>query len=418
VSTVYKPARYSLEHSTSRPYTIVMKDGKADDRCPYHPNNCIGHLTSYRGMIFLPDWMTPSSKTEVNPLIVLRQHCITGRAPYSTYVSSVMSLLRGKTGYVRSTSRMTVEGSIRMVISPSNECTGSHVHVPSLIATNCMVPVLNGGVWSSIPLSECTYGILVRQPCMWTGGIQPVIIKVTRPIDEDNTRNDVNASLRIPLSMCGPYGADFDGDEMTLIGIKGYQSEQECSAFNWNHDSYSPYVESDYIDIVHHNSPVIGDHANTAAICTTICWSDRFDNLRVTKCHSNWMTSRSAMIAMDQKHESAKAMALKAIVSMRIASSKSSSQSNVGASTRRSRIGAERLCLNEIGYPMLNTRAGTSLPLDAVFLNVSKDKGWYGNPAIRAVSKLCSSVITAPPCCNNQLYSSGILVQHSHQQQQ
>jgi hypothetical protein len=228
---------------------------------------------------------------------------------------------------------------------------------------------------------------------MWTGGIQPVTIMVTRPIDDDNTRNDVNASLRIPLSMCRPYGADFDGDEMTLIGITGYQSEQECSAFNWDHDSYSPYVETDYNDIVHYSSPVIGDNANTAAICSTICWSDRFSNLAVTKSHSNWMTTKSAMIAMNQKHESAKAMALKAIVSMRIASSKSSSQSNVGASTRRSRIGAERLCLNEIGYPMLNTRAGTSLPLDTVFLNVSKDKGWYGNPAIRAVSKLCSSVM-------------------------
>ena len=42
---------------------------------------------------------------------------------------------------------------------------------------------------------------------------------------------------------------------------------------------------------------------------------------------------------------------------------------------------------------MLNTRTGTSLPLDAILLNVSKNKGWYGNPTIRAVSKLCASVM-------------------------
>ncbi len=101
-----------------------------------------GHMERYKDMLFLPIWMTPSSRTEENALVILKHQCIHGLVPYDKYVREVLALLHGKTGYVRSVSRMTVMGSIRMVISPAMDHSGSAVYVPQLIVEKCVVPVI------------------------------------------------------------------------------------------------------------------------------------------------------------------------------------------------------------------------------------------------------------------------------------
>jgi hypothetical protein len=52
-------------------------------------------------------------------------------------------------------------------------------------------------------------------------------------------------------------GADFDGDEMTLLGISDYESEFECAAFNWDHYKYSPYEPKDFNYRVSKESQVV-----------------------------------------------------------------------------------------------------------------------------------------------------------------
>ena len=76
----------------------------------------MGHIERYRNMLFLPSWMTSPSNDGANALFVLKQKCISGRAPYHVYVKAVLSILQGKTGYVRSVSKMSIQGSMRMVI--------------------------------------------------------------------------------------------------------------------------------------------------------------------------------------------------------------------------------------------------------------------------------------------------------------
>ncbi len=109
--------------------------------------------------------------------------------------------------------------------------------------------------------------------------------------------------------------------------------------------------------------------------------------------HKKWNTSVDSIIQMNKKHQSARSLALQAISSLNIACAKSSSQSDVGALTHRSCIGASRILLNPTGIPRANIRSGTHVCLNPMILNVDKISGWFGNPSIRAVSKLCSSVM-------------------------
>ena len=291
----------------------------------------MGHLEHHDGMLFLPSWMTPGTKDTESRLFELKAQCISGRAPYEVYTKEVLALLRGKTGYA----------SLRMVISPSTTCTESRIYVPRYVTEECVVPVITSGHYYKAKLSECRYVILVRQPCMWTGGIQPVELVLTDPDTDDGTGPDVNCSIRLPLALCTPFGAHFDGDEMTIFGLSGYEAEMECSAFTWDHEPYSPYAEGDYECVVHPSTRLIGSPSNTTAVCTTICWSDRMTRVKATPVHSKWMTSPSSMIAMTDYHRSPRDLAVRAIASMKIACAKSSSQSDVGASTRRSRIGKD-----------------------------------------------------------------------------
>ena len=201
-------------------------------------------------------------------------------------------------GILRATSKMTVQGSVRMVISPSVSCINNSVHIPKYIADKCVVPVINGNHFYASTLSKCKYAVLVRQPCMWSGGIQPVRITISSPIYDKDQQRDVNSSIRIPLCMCTPFGADFDGDEMTIFGIQGLQSEKECEAFQWDHARYNPYDEDDYYKIVSRDSQVVQSCANTIAICTTICWTDRITSVAANNVHKKWMTTVSGVIGM------------------------------------------------------------------------------------------------------------------------
>jgi len=347
----------------------------------------------HEGMLFLPSWMTPSSRGRENELFLLKNKCIAGRAAYDVYVKAVLSTLRGKSGYTRSVSTMSIQGSLRMVISPGHTCSDNSIYVPRYIAERCVVPVIEGDHYHSSRLSDCRYVILVRQPCMWTGGIQPVELRLTDPDLDDGVGPDVNCSMKVPLALCTPFGADFDGDEMTIFGVRTTQSEMECATFAWDHDKYSPYNDEDYNKVVHSHADEVGTMSNTMAICTTICWTDRIYGVRATPVHAKWMTSVSSMIAMTNAHESPRHLANKGMESMRVSCAKSSSQSDVGASTRRSRIGSSRVHLSSNGIPMFGRRNMSVMCPDHIIYCINRNDGWFGNPTIRAVSKLCSSVM-------------------------
>jgi hypothetical protein len=116
ITAISRPSKYSLEFAIKACNSTDKITDASDRFCPIHGNECIGHMERYKDMLFLPIWMTPSSRTEENALVTLKHQCIHGLVSYDKYVREVLALLHGKTGYVRSVSRMTVMGSIRMGI--------------------------------------------------------------------------------------------------------------------------------------------------------------------------------------------------------------------------------------------------------------------------------------------------------------
>ena len=77
------------------------------------------------------------------------------------------------------------------------------------------------------------------------------------------------------------------------------------------------------------------------------------------------------------------------IFTMASTTTKSSLQSNIGATSRRSKIKAEGLYLDHDGCLRYQTgQLSTIVPTQNRVLQSTKD-GYFGNPTVRAVSKLC-----------------------------
>ena len=144
------------------------------------------------------------------------------------------------------------------------------------IAENIRVLESINGIFLSSCIKDGDYGILVRQPCIWSGGIQPVKIAVTPVINEDTLDTwDVNSSIRLPLSMCKPYAADYDGGEMTIFIVHSPKAVLECQWFSWPHEQNSPHITNPKQGVVSFRNGDRSPNVKLQAMCTTTCWTDR-----------------------------------------------------------------------------------------------------------------------------------------------
>jgi hypothetical protein len=78
ITAISRPSKYSLEFAIKACNSTDKITDALDRFCPIHGSECIGHMERYKGMLFLPIWMTPSSKTEENALVALKHQCIHG----------------------------------------------------------------------------------------------------------------------------------------------------------------------------------------------------------------------------------------------------------------------------------------------------------------------------------------------------
>ena len=113
----------------------------------------------------------------------------------------------------------------------------------------------------------------------------------------------------------------------------------------------------------------------------------------VTKCHEMWLSSRRQFIAMNSVHDSLDAFMETSINLARGTCSKSSLQSDVGAVSRRSKLGAERVSLAHNMIPLVKVQGRPWNHVVSLDRMPSVDRGWFGNPSVRAVSKLCASMM-------------------------
>ena len=84
---------------------------------------------------------------------------------------------------------------------------------------------------------------------------------------------DVNASMGLPISMCAPYGADFDGDVMIVFCVTSVAGRAECSSFSWDHAEWSPYDEAGHQDVLPMGTVLYDAQMEYQSMCTTVCWS-------------------------------------------------------------------------------------------------------------------------------------------------
>ena len=121
-----------------------------------------------------------------------------------------------------------IEGSLRSVISSCELIKAGWIGVPSWIAEANITPVPVDGRVIGRTIGHGDWCMMVRQPCLWTGGIQPVrvhILKETIPF---------STSFRLPSNRCEPYRADYDGNEMALYPIYDPRAVSECEILRWD----------------------------------------------------------------------------------------------------------------------------------------------------------------------------------------
>jgi hypothetical protein len=90
---------------------------------------------------------------------------------YNDYLSLVLNSMSSKTGTVRAINSITIQDSIRMVISASKHTDSGVVYIPDYVAAGTSVLMDIQGMYRNSSVKSGNYGILVRQPCMWSGGI-------------------------------------------------------------------------------------------------------------------------------------------------------------------------------------------------------------------------------------------------------
>ena len=112
--------------------------------------------------------------------------------------------------------------------------------------------------------------------------------------------------------------------------------------------------------------------------------------LKIGDCHEGWLCKRRLFISMTNFHSSPSAF-LDACKDLTKSSySKSSHQSDVGTNTGRSKLGAERLSDK---LPKLRFRDRVFNHFVGLAKLPSIQRGWFGNPCVRVVFKLCASIM-------------------------
>jgi hypothetical protein len=188
--------------------------------------------------------------------------------------------------------------------------------------------------------------------------VQSVIVKVAPPIIVGckGYHWDDNCTIRLPPDMCKPYGADFDGDEMTLFPIKDKKSLNECKKFQWNYSDLSnKKIHSELLTSRH---PMHDRGFSAMYLGSTLCWSDTNKrNFKKTDAHRLCGVTISSFIKLSRPHKDTLEFASVALKNMSLAASKSSLQSDVGALSRRCNAAAGTIFVSASGCPSIISKA-------------------------------------------------------------
>ncbi|KAG7358005.1 RNA polymerase Rpb1, domain 2 [Nitzschia inconspicua] len=396
ISTACRVSSYGLRRCDSRRGQIINSESDYKWQCKIHGRGCMGHLEADPRMAvtLMPSSIIPNPSDATNAYQRLKNRVCEGLISHEQYRDLTSKIMMGKKGLIRSMCSIRVEGTMKAVISVGVNGMEGTIDVPDKICRSIKIPCIVDDRVETKRLNDGDWALLVRQPCLWSGSIQPVRIRVT---DEDmvgtgDERWDVNWTIKLPPDMCAPYAADFDGDQMTIFPVKSQEAVDECNRFRWSYDNLS--------DIGLHQQLVPRldrrDQYGFSNMCmrSTVCWTDRdTPKFKVTGAHKVCQLNNQAFMNIGKYYSSPLDFAKAAISSMNLGASKSSLQSDVGALCRRSRLGAERIFISSSGC-MAYMRYSSSTPIQPQILNMNLiNKSMFGNPCVRAVSKIASRLM-------------------------
>ena len=125
---------------------------------------------------------------------------------------------------------ITIEGCVRGVIYLSMEVQIGWIGFLSWIALSVKIPLVVDGKYISRNIHQGDWCILVCQTCLCTGDIHPAGVKT---LDDGIT----SITLSLKMYLCGPHGADYDGDKMTLYSVYSRELVRECESVKLGYES-------------------------------------------------------------------------------------------------------------------------------------------------------------------------------------
>lgn len=403
VPNACRAAAYSIHVSQLPLCCMIAKPLEVRDvnhkwSCHIHGSGgCMGHIghCSTDHVYTIPVSLMTKTINFQSLLYSLHDRLASGAAlPACEYQTYVLSILRGKKGAVHCINTMSVQGAIHMVIAPDPSLDAGSVSIPEWVATSVCIPYLNNGMIKTRCVHDGDHALLVRQLCMWSGGIQAVVVRMSSDV---NSTSKVDCSMRLPMQMCAPYAADYDGDKMTLFLMYDELSIAECQAFKWDYQSITDEFISGYNELCTQRTAPHDtiQSVRAAAIATTTCMLDINKKLKITSTHERHMPSKSSFIRYNLQLMSAMDFASRAgHGSMKSGAMKASHQSDVGAlSTRCSKCGAERVYLTQSSNVCTTVLCQSWMLISERHLADSVRTGWFGESAQRAVSKLTAAVM-------------------------
>lgn len=394
----FRPSKHSMGSLPEATNPISTTDS---EDCELH-TNCTGHIDRVGDTIVMPRSMCAYYRSVPSEGARMREDLIAGRASPSDYRKYTMSAMRGKRGTLRSgLSSFRVNSSIRAVIVPGPNLEPNTIGVPrNMLDQIQVVDISNPSNVRVRPAVGGDYMIVIRPPCLATGSAQPMKIVALESSGTDQMNaaaiieNGTRTALEFPLESCSPYNADFDGDEIHGNIVTSREAVAECEAYQGaSMRSFSRRKSAE----CHRSKYNCADDSclHHGMMGSTVTVQTNMDDVGYDVLATGLRPKHlSAFVEAFGNGTDANAYYEKCVEVSNAKTMKVSMQSTSGYIGRRARVAASMVQLVDGKSPVLREVCNCESSVETVTVPVRRTMtGYFGNPAIRGISKLTAGIM-------------------------
>lgn len=394
--------RKSMHSIEDLPLAAAPASTSDSDHCQDH-TNCTRHIDRVGDMIVMPRSMCTYYRSVPGEEARMREGMIAGNVKEGDYRKYVASALRGKRGsYRHGLSSFRVNSSIRAVIVPGPNLEPNCIGIPQYILDQIKVVDISDPSNIRVrPAVGGDYMMVIRPPCLASGSAQPMRIMSLEfsDIEQMNpiamSESGLRTALQFPLESCRPYDADFDGDEVQGNIVTSPGSIAECKAFQGA--AVRSFSRRKMVDA--HRMK----HRCTAEKClshgmmsSTVTLDTDMSNVGYDVLATGLRPKHmSAFIEALDNIDDGNSYYERCVQTSNTKTMKVSMQSASGYIGRRARVAASMMHMSSLGTPAIAEVCNDD-SADEHMVVVTAGRamtGYYGNPAIRGVSKLTAGIM-------------------------